>query len=257
MRILVTNDDGIYSPGIKALAEVAGKLGEVRIVAPDVEMSSAGHSITASRPLTYKKTPIEGIEAYRVNGTPADCVALGIHNWEKVDAVLSGVNIGSNLGNSIWHSGTLAGAKQAAFFGLRGIAFSTPALQEEPNFTLLKPWVEIVLNLLMDIPALPLVNVNLPVGIPQGVKWTSQSVRYYGGKVVAGKDPMGRNHFWFTVIPVQDPEQGTDRYVIERGYVSMTPLRLDLSDERKLTELNRTYPLGGVSFDGKELLPSQ
>ena len=79
-------------------------------------MSSAGHSITSSRPLSYKRTPIAGFEAYRVNGTPADCVALGLHNWEKIDVVLSGINLGSNLGNGIWHSGTVAGARQAVFF---------------------------------------------------------------------------------------------------------------------------------------------
>src|SRR5688572_4225457 len=99
MRILISNDDGVYSPGIAALAEVAAAFGEVRIVAPDVEMSSAGHSITANRPLTVKRTPIKGIDAYRVNGTPADCVALGAFDWGKVDVVLSGVNLGTNLGN--------------------------------------------------------------------------------------------------------------------------------------------------------------
>src|SRR6188768_3062459 len=101
MRILVTNDDGIYSPGIAALAKVASRFGEVRIVAPDVEQSSMGHAITASRPLFYRKSPInfESIEAYRVNGTPADCVSLGSH-MSQTDVVLSGINMGSNLGNS-------------------------------------------------------------------------------------------------------------------------------------------------------------
>src|SRR5262249_18307934 len=108
MRILIANDDGIYSPGVAALAEAAAEFGDVRIVAPDVEMSSAGHAITSSRPLSYKRTPIRGFEAFRVNGTPADCVALGAHQWERVDVVLSGINLGSNLGNSMWHSGTLA-----------------------------------------------------------------------------------------------------------------------------------------------------
>src|SRR5690606_33971936 len=114
MRILIANDDGIYSPGILALAEAAAKFGDVRIVAPDVEQSSMGHAITASRPLSYRKTPIKDFEAYRVNGTPADCVALGSYNWDEVDVVLSGINLGTNLGNSIWHSGTLAAAKQDA-----------------------------------------------------------------------------------------------------------------------------------------------
>ena len=127
MKILVTNDDGIYSPGIAALAKIATRFGEVRVVAPDVEQSSMGHAITASRPLFFKKSPInfEGIEAYRVNGTPADCVALGSH-LSHTDVVLSGINMGANLGNSMWHSGTLAGAKQAVLLGMRGIALSTP-----------------------------------------------------------------------------------------------------------------------------------
>ena len=101
MRILITNDDGVYSPGIAALAQVASRFGEVRIVAPDVEMSSASHSITASRPVTYKRTPLPGLDAYRVNGTPGDCVMLGTTLWEKVDLVLSGINIGTNLGNAV------------------------------------------------------------------------------------------------------------------------------------------------------------
>src|SRR5262245_28319103 len=160
MRILVANDDGVYSPGIAALAEVAAEFGETRIVAPDVEMSSAGHSITAARPLSYKRTPNKGVEAYRVNGTPADCVALGVSQWEKVDVVLSGINLGSNLGNAIWHSGTLAAAKQAALLGLRGIALSIPAARDEPDFEALKPAVRDVLDVLMKDVNFCLVNVN-------------------------------------------------------------------------------------------------
>src|SRR4030095_13864268 len=135
MRILITNDDGVYSPGIAALAQVASRFGEVRVVAPDVEMSSASSALTSSRPVKYKRTPLSGIDAYRVNGTPADCVTLGVSLWEKVDMVLSGINIGTNLGNAIWHSGTLAGARQASLLGLRGIALSAPATdREEPRF---------------------------------------------------------------------------------------------------------------------------
>ena len=127
MRILVSNDDGIYSPGIMALAEVASEFGTVRVVAPDVEQSSMGHAITATRALSYRATHLGKLAAYRVNGTPADCVALGTYHWDQVDVVLSGLNHGLNLGNSIWHSGTLAAAKQAALLGVRGVALSAPA----------------------------------------------------------------------------------------------------------------------------------
>jgi 5'-nucleotidase len=243
MRILIANDDGIYSPGIAALAEVASKFGEVRIVAPDVEQSAAGHGITASRPLTYKRTPIGNFEAYRVNGTPADCVALGIYHWEKVDVVLSGINLGSNLGNSIWHSGTLAAAKQAVLFGVRSFAFSAHLVRDEPNFGTIKPSVERVLRLLLLDPPLTLINVNFPDAVPKGMRWTRQSVRHYDGKVVPGKDPMGRPHFWFTVAPIESTEEGTDRWAVEQGYVSMTPLRLDLTDEKELAVASQKYPL--------------
>src|SRR4051812_5474088 len=150
MRILISNDDGIYSPGIFALAKVASRFGQVRIVAPDVEQSSASHAITASRPLRSKKVKIGDFDAYRVNGTPADCVALGTFQWGDVDLVLSGINLGLNLGNSCWHSGTLAAAKQAALLGVRGIAISTPVNDKrDPDFGVLEPCVEQVIELLL------------------------------------------------------------------------------------------------------------
>jgi 5'-nucleotidase len=243
MRILISNDDGVYSPGISALADVAREFGDVRIVAPDVERSSAGHSITANRPLSWKRTPL-AVEAYRVDGTPADCVAVGVSQWENVDVVLSGINLGSNLGNSIWHSGTVAAAKQAALLGLRGIAFSTPSTDEEPDFAVLEPSVRQALVLLLAMPELVLVNVNFPAKAPKGIRWTRQSVRLYDGKVVPGTDPMGRHHFWFTVEPITDTEEGTDRWAIENGFVSITPLRLDLTDDR---QLNRALERRGSS----------
>jgi 5'-nucleotidase len=242
MRILITNDDGVYSPGIAALAQVASRFGEVRIVAPDVEMSSASGSITAARPVSFKRTslPDPQLEAYRVNGTPGDCVMLGKTLWEKVELVLSGINIGTNLGNALWHSGTLAGAKQAALLGLRGIAFSAPATdQEHPDFEMLKPWVAKVLEMLLDVPGQRLVNVNLPARPPRGTVWTCQSVRHYDGRVVPGKDPMGRTHYWFTTIPVEATEEGTDRWAIEQGFVSMTPITLDLTDREALQRVRK------------------
>jgi 5'-nucleotidase len=243
MRILITNDDGIYSPGILSLAEVASELGEVRIVAPDVERSSAGHSITALRPLSYKRTPIGGFDAYRVNGTPADCVALGAHNWEKVDVVLSGINLGANLGNSMWHSGTVAAAKQATLLGMRGVALSVPSSVDEPDFAILKPSVAKVLDILLNDKDLTLVNVNFPDIKPKGLRWTRQSVRHYDGRVVPGEDPLGRKHFWFSVVPIEGTEEGTDRWAVEQGYVSMTPLRLDLTNEKELAAAASRHPL--------------
>jgi 5'-nucleotidase len=240
-RILVSNDDGIYSPGIAALAEVASEFGTVRVVAPDVERSSAGHSITASRPLSYRLTNIRNLTAYRVNGTPADCVALGAHHWEKVDVVLSGLNIGLNLGNSIWHSGTLAAAKQATLLGLRGIALSAPS-GAEPDFEPFKPWIRRVLETVIADETLSLLNVNFPRK-PRGLVWTRVSVRRYDGRIVPTKDPLGRELFWFTVTPIEGAEEGTDRWAVEQGWTSLTPLTVDLTDEARLREARERHPL--------------
>lgn len=241
MRILVSNDDGIYSPGIVALAEVAAEFGTVRIVAPDVERSSSGHAITASRPLTYRQTKIGDFPAFRVDGTPADCVALGSHLWGEVDVVLSGLNLGLNLGASIWHSGTLAAAKQGTLLGRRGVALSAPA-KAEPDFSPFKPWIRRVLQAVLPDTSLRLVNVNFPRA-PRGLLWTRVSVRQYDGKIVPTQDPMGREMFWFAVTPLQGAEEGTDRWALEQGWVSMTPLRLDLTDEAKLAHELARDPL--------------
>lgn len=241
MRILVSNDDGIYSPGIAALAEVAAEFGSVRIVAPDVERSSSGHSVTHTRPLSYRETELNGLSAYRVDGTPADCVALGAHLWEQVDLVLSGLNIGLNLGNSIWHSGTLAAAKQATLLGLRGIALSAPTSLAS-HFGSLKPWIRRALQTLLEHPQPMLVNVNFPRE-PRGIRWTRVSVRHYDGSIVPTRDPFGRQLYWFTVKPLEAPEEGTDRWAVEHDVVSMTPLKLDLTDEAGLAEVRARQPL--------------
>jgi len=233
MRILVTNDDGIYSPGLLALAEVASRFGQVRVVAPDVEQSAMGHAITIMRPLRYHPAQVGDFEAYRVNGTPADCVALGLYQWDGADLVLSGINLGSNLGHDIWHSGTVAAARQARLFGIPAAALSVTLNKHEPNFAALRPYAEEVIRLLLDLRESFLVNVNFPRE-PLGVRWVRQSVRAYSGKVVEGEDPMGRRHYWFAATPLVAPEEGTDRWAVEHGYISLTPLRLNLTDDERL-----------------------
>jgi 5'-nucleotidase len=241
MRILISNDDGIYSPGLACLANVAREFGAVRVVAPDAERSSASHSITSTRPLSYRGTRLGDIEAFRVNGTPADCVALGAHLWDTVDVVLSGINIGFNLGHAIWHSGTLAAAKQAALLGMRGIALSAPA-SADPDFAPYAPWVRRVLEVVLPLTELKLVSINLPRD-PRGMVWTHASIRQYDGHIVAATDPANRPIYWFTVTPLTDVEEGTDRWAIEQHWVSLTPLRLDPTDEHALADLRRALPL--------------
>src|SRR5690554_2713777 len=172
MRILVSNDDGVFSPGISALAKVAEEFGQVRVVAPDVEQSAMSHAITVRRPLHYTKTVLEnGIEAFRVDGTPADCVALGTHHWEAVDLVLSGINLGHNLGHNVWHSGTVAAAKQAAFLRIPAVAFSAPYVDGATDYEVLAPYVREVIAIMQGPGAPLLVNVNFPSS-PQGIQWT-------------------------------------------------------------------------------------
>ena len=248
-RILVSNDDGIYSPGIALLARVARRFGDVRIVAPDVEQSSASHAITASRPLRIRPVTHFGeIEAFRVNGTPADCVALGVELWTHVDLVLSGINLGPNLGNAIWHSGTLAAAKQATLLGIRAAALSTSITDEAEDFSAIEPWVEKALQEIMQGSYEPrLTNVNFPPS-PRGMLWAAQAVDRYDGKVVPDTDPMGRQHYWFTVVPLESPREGTDLWAFGQGYVSLTPLLLDLTDHEQLRRMERRVrELGSLS----------
>lgn len=236
MKILVTNDDGIYSPGLVCLAKVASSFGKVIVMAPDIEQSSMGHAITANRPITYKTSPIifDDIEAYRVNGTPADCVAMGLHIFKDFDIVLSGINMGANLGNSAWHSGTLSAARQAVLFKQRGIALSVSLGENEVDFDNLSTYVHKALSNVINLDKPELLNINFPQ-LPDGeIIWTKQSVRHYDGKVIASKDPMGRNHYWFTVIPIEDEEEGSDRWAVKQGKISITPMLLDLTDKQFL-----------------------
>lgn len=248
MRILVTNDDGIYSPGIAALATAAARFGEVRVVAPEAEQSAVGQAISILRPVYYKHSVItgmpDGAETYRVNGTPADCVALGLVHWGGADLVLSGINLGSNLGHDVWYSGTVAATKQAAILGVPAAAFSLQLPEDESVFRSLQDHLHQVLELVVSLPKPFLVNVNLPPK-PKGLVWTRQSVRHYQGTAKEGRDPMSRRHFWLNTRPLSEAEEGTDRWAVERGYTAITPLRLDLTDEPWLERM------GGPCADAK------
>nr|WP_255158037.1 5'/3'-nucleotidase SurE [Siphonobacter sp. BAB-5385] len=164
---------------------------------------------------------------------------MGTHLFTDVDVVLSGINMGPNLGNGMWHSGTLAAAKQAVLLGIKGIALSTPVGNTEPDFDVLEPFVRQTLELLLADKEVNLTNVNFPPE-PTDLRWTRQSVRQYDGYIVPGQDPLGRRHYWFTVTPLEPADEGTDRWAVENGFVSMTPLRLDLTDEVALKKALQT-----------------
>ena len=236
MKILVSNDDGIFSPGLTALAEAAAEFGEVMIFAPDFEQSAVSHAITIQRPLKYTPVKIlKGFECYRVNGTPADCVAMGLYHWGGADLVLSGINLGSNLGSDIWHSGTVAAAKQGVLLGVRAAAFSQGIPGEQTGYDPQKPFLKEILRMLVEEPMPTLVNVNFPAN-PRGMLWTHQSVRAYNGKLIEGQDPAGRKHYWLSATPLTEPDENSDRWALDHDLVSITPLRLSLTDDEWLAQ---------------------
>jgi 5'-nucleotidase len=144
--------------------------------------------------------------------------------------------VGSNLGNDIWHSGTVAAAKQGVLFGVPGIAFSQVINGEEPNYEKQKPYIARIIQILTVGDQPKLVNVNFPKE-PEGMCWTHQSVRAYNGKMVESQDPMGHRNYWFSAIPLTEPDENSDRWAVDHNLVSLTPLRLSLTDEGWLEKL--------------------
>lgn len=246
MRLLVCNDDGVHSPGLATLAELAARHGDTIVVAPEGERSSSGHAISSSMPLRCRGwKAVGGCPAYRVNGTPADAVALALHLWPDIDVVLSGLNAGLNLGPAAWHSGTIAAARQAVLNGVRAIALSVPATVEADDARL-RPWIEVALATLLDTPGVSsLVNVNVPRA-PRGVMWTRASTEGYDGRIIPAQDADGRDIYWFRIEPVAGVDTQADRWAVEQGWVSMTPIGLDVTDEGALTRLRQTHPLDSV-----------
>ena len=194
MRILVTNDDGIYSPGLAALAEVAADsaMSGLSRLTSRCRRRACDHAIEAAVLQANADRRIRSVSRERHTRR----LRCPRHTQlAEIDVVLSGINLGSNLGNGMWHSGTIAAARQAALLGVRGVAFSAPVTSTEPDFDALKPAVHRVLELLLPRQDLELVNVNLPEQPPADIQWTRQSMRHYEGSVVPGTDPMGREVF--------------------------------------------------------------
>ncbi len=238
-RILVTNDDGIYSEGIKKLAASLRAIGEVIVVAPDREQSAASHALTLNRPLRLIKLQEN---EWIVDGTPTDCVNLAVLRLLKEtrpDIVVSGINFGPNLGDDVTYSGTISAAFEGALLNIPSIALS--ALVGE-NFSFDAParfaakLTQIVLDGNRD-PSI-ILNVNFPVGAFQGVKVTKLGKRVYSEGVIERLDPRGRKYYWIGGDPpTWHPGEGTDFEAIQAGYVSITPLHLDLTHHESIARL--------------------
>ena len=241
MHILVTNDDGVYAPGLLALAAELRKIGKVSIVAPDRNWSASGHVKTLSRPLRAKEVTLQdGSKALACDGAPSDCVALllmGLLN-EPVEIVVSGINPNANLGHDVTYSGTVTAAMEAAIWDLPGIAVSLDApeyhqgkLDYSTSARVGARVAEIAWK--NKIPGNTLLNVNVPyckMEDLKGYRITRQGLRVYRDELVRRKDPQGRPYYWIGgEAPTGVPEEGTDFGALTRGYVSITPLSLDLT----------------------------
>ena len=249
MHILVTNDDGIYAPGLLALAKEMRSIGQVSVLAPDHNWSASGHVKTMHRPLRVKETALaDGTLAWASDGAPSDCVALGLLGFipEKIDLVVSGINPNANIGHDVTYSGTVTAAMEAAIGGVPGIAFSLHASEEYQGVIDYAPAGRIAHRIVAAIEKASLVsNLLLNVNIPylpdeliNGILVTRQGLRVYRDRLDRRADPRGRPYYWIGGdAPTAIPDEGTDFGALEQGYVSITPLHLDLTDFNSFTSL--------------------
>ena len=241
MRILLTNDDGVEAEGLLTLHAAVRDLGDVQIVAPDREQSGASHALTMSRPLRLRQ---HDTSRFSVDGTPTDCVLLAVRGVSgrlesRPELVLSGINHGSNLGDDVTYSGTVAAAMEARIFGIAALAFSLESPSEtgqpfhwETARAVARTLVGYVQSLGAHDALLINVNVpNLPLADVRGFRVARLGKRTYPGAIVERLDPHGRPYFWVgDAHPRWEPEEDTDYAAVKAGYVALTPLHLDLTD---------------------------
>ena len=250
MRILLTNDDGIHAPGLEVLEDLAAQLSDdVWVCAPAEEQSGAGHSLTLHSPVRLRK---HGERRYSVTGTPTDSVNLALRKLfaegDRPDLVLSGVNAGENLGDDITYSGTASAAMEASLAGIPAIALSQAFRDNGPSFDATREWGVKVLEPLIDVTMAKrtLVNVNfpaLPAADVRGIRVVRQGFHDYSrGSLVQGKDPRGRPYYWFGLQDAEHTlDHGTDLEAVEDGYVSVTPLQLDLTHHSAIGDLAERF----------------
>jgi 5'-nucleotidase len=253
MRILLTNDDGIHAPGFEVLEAIAAKLSDdVWAVAPAEEQSGTGHSLTLTRPIRLRR---HGERRFSVSGTPTDAVMMALAHIMKdtpPDLILSGVNRGANLAEDVTYSGTVSAAMEGALAGVRSIALSQVYAKEAMGdlvpFAAAEAWADKVLRPLMDAPFAPgtLVNVNFPALSPEsikGIRVCRQGIRDYGRlRIVERTDPRGFRYYWFGLAPtVETPGHVTDLEVVADGYIAVTPLHLDLTEEAGIDRLSQLF----------------
>ena len=240
-RILITNDDGIHSHGLEMLEKTLREIGDVFVVAPAAEMSGASHSLTLARPLRIRQIDERH---WTVDGTPTDCVTLALHRILNEDQLphvcVSGINHGGNLGDDATYSGTVAGALEATILGVPGIAISLVA-RENFDFTEAARFGLLAVRKILSegLPEGTLLNVNVPLGEIKGVKVTRQGIKNARPVITEHIDPRGKPYFWIGEQYFRsNAEDGTDYRAIEDGYISVTPLKSDMTDHGALTTID-------------------
>ncbi len=236
MRILLTNDDGIYAPGIYAVYQELIKFADVTVVAPDSEQSSVGHGITLYYPLFVKKVNRKDkFFGYGLSGKPADCVKLGVDvilKGKKPDLVISGINFGGNDGCSVFYSGTIAGAREGTLLGIDSIAISLDCY-ENPDFTQSAKFTAQLAKKIYKstLPKGTLLNVNVPNKKAKGVKWTRQGTEAIHSTFEARKNPDGKSYYWMSgKMPDNRQDNSIDTHALQNGYIAITPVHCDLTD---------------------------
>jgi 5'-nucleotidase len=239
-RILLTNDDGIHSEGLQILEETLREVGDVFVVAPAAEMSGASHSLTLSRPLRIRRIDSRH---WSVDGTPTDCVTLALHQIlaedELPDLCVSGINHGGNLGDDATYSGTVAGALEATILGVPGLAISLVA-RDHFNFADAGRFALMAVRKILSegLPEGTLLNMNVPQGEIKGVKVTRQGIKNARPVITEHIDPRGKPYFWIGEQYFRsNSEDGTDYRAIEDGYVSISPLKSDMTDHAALSQI--------------------
>ncbi len=239
-RILLTNDDGIHSDGLVTLERALRELGDVYVVAPAAEMSGASHSLTLARPLRIRQIDSRH---WTVDGTPTDCVTLALHKIleedERPHVCVSGINHGGNLGDDATYSGTVAGALEATILGVPGLAVSLVA-REHFDFTEAARFAVLGTKKILGegLPEGTLLNMNVPQGDIKGVQVTRQGIKNARPVITEHIDPRGKPYFWIGEQYFRsNAEDGTDYRAIEEGYVSITPLKSDMTDHALLSSL--------------------
>ncbi|MBI2216358.1 MAG: 5'/3'-nucleotidase SurE [Candidatus Rokubacteria bacterium] len=239
--LLLTNDDGVHATGLAALARALADVGDVYVIAPEREQSACGHALTLHRPLRV----VEVRERWwAVNGTPSDCVNLGVLGFlpERAVMVVSGINHGSNLGDDVTYSGTVSAAMEGTLLGVPSLAVS---LVEGGDFELAGRVARLVAMrvLVHGLPRKTLLNLNLPAAAVRGVRVTRLGHRVYSDKIVEQTDPRGRTHYWIGAgSPRWEELDGTDIGAIHEGYAALTPLHLDLTNHRAAAEMSGWEP---------------